>query len=217
MFRIKVCGVTSPRDALVAAELGADAVGINFWPGSARFVPFEKALPIVRAVRGRALVVGVFVNERPATIERICAELGIGTVQLAGDEPAEAARAIRLFRIRSMRPGAGGGTEPAAAYPCEAILLDARAPGRYGGTGIPVDWGWAAEAIASFRRDPAGTRMCALAGGLSPENVGRAIRTARPDAVDVASGVESTPGVKDPSKLEAFIRNARKEFARGAA
>ena len=216
MFRIKICGITSPRDAEMAAELGADAVGVNFYRGSRRCISREEAARIVRSVKDRILVVAVFVDESPAVIVPLCRDLGIGAVQLAGDEPAEQARSLPLRRIKTVRPAAGGSFEPGAGYPCEALLLDAGVRGEYGGTGVAVDWESAAAWAAAVRKEPSAGRPCILAGGLNPGNVAAAIRFVRPDGVDVASGVEAAPGAKDPRKLEAFIRNAREGFA-GAA
>jgi phosphoribosylanthranilate isomerase len=216
MIRIKICGVTSAADAAAAAALGADAVGINFYGGSPRCVGLSEAAAIVRAVRGKALAVGVFVNEDPDVVLSLCREIGIAAVQLSGDEPAAVADRIPPPRIRSIRVGNGREHESFTDYPCEAFLLDGSVPGAYGGTGRTLDW----KALGEMTRSPSGGsladimrgRTWILAGGLSPENVGWAIRLARPHGVDVASGVESAPGRKDLEMVKRFIRNARKEF-----
>lgn len=220
MFRVKICGITSARDAEAAVRFGADAVGVNFFAGSPRSVSREEAARIVAAVRGSALVVAVFVDESPAAIVALCGSLGIDAVQLAGSETVEQAAALPLRRIRSVRP-ASGGFAPGPGYPCEAFLLDAHVPGKFGGTGAAVDWERAAAWVAGLR---AARRMeglppvpCILAGGLRPENVERAIRVVRPDGVDVASGVEAGPRAKDPAKMEAFIRNALEGLSGAAA
>jgi phosphoribosylanthranilate isomerase len=216
MFRIKICGVTSAADAATAAALGADAVGINFYGGSPRCVAPSEAAAIVRAVRGKALAVGVFVNEDPDVVLSLCRDTGIKAVQLSGDEPAAVADRIPPPRIRTIRIGDERESGIFKNYPCEAFLLDGCAPGAYGGTGRALDW----TAIGEMKRSPEGGfladilrgRTWILAGGLSPANVGRAIRLAHPHGVDVASGVEISPGRKDAGMMKRFIRNARKGF-----
>lgn len=202
MFRVKICGVTIPSDAAWAAEAGADAVGINFFPGSRRYVPPEAAAPIVDAARGRATPVGVFVDEDPEVIVAVCRRLRIEVVQLSGDESPDAAARLPFARIKAVRQGEGA-AEAYRDYPCEAFLLDAAAPGEYGGTGRTIDW-TAAAAVG-----PSLGKPWMLAGGLTPENVMGAIRRARPFGVDVASGVERLPGRKDPEKVALFVRNAK--------
>ncbi len=205
MFRIKICGVTRVEDACAAAAAGADAVGINFFAGSRRYVPPGTAGPIVRAVReGGATPVGVFVNERPPVVEAVCRDLGIGVVQLSGDEPPEDAARLPLRRIKAVRIAAGLDVEALRNYPCEAFLLDAGASGEYGGTGRVLDW-----ARIPGRSIP---KAWMLAGGLTPGNVRAAIRAAHPGGVDVASGVEDTPGRKDIEKVKLFIKNALEGF-----
>ncbi len=220
MFRIKVCGVTSPQDAAMAVEAGADAVGINFYRESARYVSVPSAATIVEAIRGKGNAVAVFVNEFPEQIQTICEELGIAAVQLSGHETPEVAARIRYPVIRTVHAEAGSGFDMFADYPCEAFLVDAAVPGMYGGTGRILDWGVLGRTAGGphvrIGRDPStGLRKpWMLAGGLTPENVAEAIRTARPFGVDVASGVESAPGRKDPGKTRAFVENARKGFGR---
>lgn len=220
MFRIKVCGVTSPEDAAMATEAGADAVGINFYRESARYVPVPSAAAIVEAIRGRGTAVAVFVNERPSTIEAICGELGIAAVQLSGDEPAEVAARIRVPLIRTVHVGSGSGLDVLPDYPCAAFLIDAAVPGKYGGTGRSLDWNALGRSAGGpylrIGGDPSAGpgKPWMLAGGLTPENVAEAIRVSRPFGVDVASGVESAPGKKDPGKTRAFVENAKKGFGR---
>jgi phosphoribosylanthranilate isomerase len=204
MFRIKICGITTAKDAELAASLGADAVGINFYRGSKRFVSPDDAAPILAAIRGKAVPVAVFVNETPGTILEVCGKLGIGTVQLSGNEPARTAKGIPFRRIKAIHLRAGLDPGPFLDYPCEAFLLDAEAPGEFGGTGKTLDW---ERVDGSKLRKP-----WILAGGLTPDNVSSAIRLARPYGVDVASGVESKPGNKDPEKVKRFIKNAMKEL-----
>lgn len=204
MFRVKICGITSAADAAIAVSCGADAIGINFYRGSRRYVAPEEAAPIVAAVRGRAIPVGVFVNEAPEAIAEVCRMLGIDAVQLSGREPASHAAALRFRRIKAVHLKDGSEAEEYGDYPCEALLLDAWLPGEFGGTGRVLDW----KAIGA--RKPA--KPWLLAGGLTPENVAAAIRLAGPDGVDVAGGVEIRPGLKDPEKVKRFIRNAKEGF-----
>ncbi|NNG46823.1 MAG: phosphoribosylanthranilate isomerase [Deltaproteobacteria bacterium] len=218
MFRIKVCGVTSADDAALAVEAGADAVGINFFPGSIRYVPPLSAAPIVEAIQGRAAAVAVFVNEAPETIAEVCGELGIGVVQLSGREPADSAARIRFPVIKAVHMMGGSGIEPYRDYPCRSFLLDAAVPGKYGGTGIPLDWEDLGRTIGGphvrFGSDSLSNpgRPWMLAGGLTPGNVTEAIMTARPFGVDVASGVEAAPGKKDRKKMRDFVDNAKEGF-----
>lgn len=223
MFRIKICGVTSALDAAMAAGAGADAVGINFFPGSGRYVPPDRAGPIVEAVRGKATPVAVFVNESPEVIGEVCAGLGIGVVQLSGHEPPGDAARIPLRRIKAVHLSDPAGLQSFRGYPCEALLLDAAVAGLFGGTGTSLDWEGLARACGGprirFAGDPPGAAAKAwiLAGGLTPENVGTAIRLARPYGVDVASGVEEAPGRKDPARVRSFVENAKRGFGIGGS
>jgi len=217
MFRIKICGVTRPEDAAYAVACGAEAIGINFFPGSPRFVPADAAREIVEAVAGRAEVVGVFVNAAPGEIVALCGRLGIRRVQLHGEEtPGDASR-IPLWRMKAVHADRTPDFPALLAYPCEAFLFDAGGKGAYGGTGRVLAWEELGErfpGIAGVRRGGpgAGRKPWFLAGGLTPSNVERAILEARPFGVDVASGVESSPGRKDPAKVKAFIERAKTGF-----
>ena len=209
MVRIKICGVTSPEDARLAAELGADAVGLNFYPKSPRFVTPTRAAAIIRALPAFTAPAGVFV-EMP--LRQVCAvayQLGLRAIQTYDDEPpaedpfpfahVPAFRvndAAGLDRVRQFVQSATAlGRRPAA------VLIDAYVEGQMGGTGHRAPWGL----LEGF--DP-GVPLI-LAGGLTPENVGEAIARVRPWGVDVASGVESSPGRKDPAKVAQFVKNAR--------
>jgi phosphoribosylanthranilate isomerase len=207
--RVKICGVTRPEDAALAARLGADAIGLNFWPRSRRHVDAASAREIVRALPPLVLAVGVFVDQPLEDVRAIAREVGLGAVQLHGAEGRRDCDALApLPVLKAFRCGAGDDlagppfVDHLAAYEgaVAGVLLDAAASG-YGGTGARCDWALAAEVA---RRVPV-----LLAGGLDPENVADAIRAVRPWAVDVASGVERAPGVKDPEKLAAFIRRAK--------
>jgi phosphoribosylanthranilate isomerase len=215
MFRIKICGVTRPEDAAHAVACGAEAIGINFFPGSPRFVPALLAREIVGAVADRAEVVGVFVNESPGAIVALCGRLGIRRVQLHGDEPPGDASRIPLWRMKAVHADRTHDLPALIAYPCEAFLFDAGGRGAYGGTGRELAWGELGKRFPGIvgPRSPGEPRIpWLLAGGLTPSNVERAILEARPSGVDVASGVESSPGRKDPDKVETFIERAKAGF-----
>jgi phosphoribosylanthranilate isomerase len=217
MFQIKICGITRADDALAACDAGADAIGLNFYPRSSRYVTREAARELARRVGTRALKVGVFVNETFETIAAVCDEVGLDAVQLHGDEPPALVRRLEPRPvIKAFRLGPDGLAAirrwfdeclHAAAAP-RMVLLDAFQPGEYGGTGRTADSG----AAAAYGRTP-GMPPWALAGGLTPENVAAAITAARPQAVDTAGGVESAPGIKDHAKVGAFVRAAREAFA----
>lgn len=199
-FLIKICGVTTAGDAATAAAAGADAIGVNLWPGSKRYVAPASARGVLEAVPAGVLKVGVFVDAPAAEVARMIEELGLDRAQLHGDEVAtdfaafDPARIIRVIRVRD------DASFPAAAGWSPALwLYDAFVDG-FGGAGVPAPW----PLIARHARRP-----FLLAGGLTPENVAAAIRATHPEGVDVASGVESGPGVKDPAKVAAFITAAR--------
>ena len=201
---IKVCGLTRQADALVAVEAGATALGFVFWPQSPRFVSPATARAIVSTLPPGILSVGVFVNETVDGIRAAVAASGIGMVQLHGDEGSSYAAALACPLIRAC--GVDEAEAAIAAWPGDVTLLvDARDPVRRGGTGRQVDWSRAAG-IAQRRR-------MLLAGGLTPENVSAAIRAVRPYGVDVSSGVEAAPGVKDAGKVARFVASARAALA----
>jgi phosphoribosylanthranilate isomerase len=198
--RVKICGVTRLEDALLAARLGADAIGFNFWPGSRRYVHPEAARAMVRALPPLVTAVGVFVNPTRDEVLRALEASGVAAAQLHGDEPPELCASLPCPVIKAIRVSGPASLAALAAYDAQGILLDAAAPG-YGGSGTSFDWALAAEAAAA--------RPILLAGGLSPDNVVAAVRAVRPWGVDVASGVEASPGVKDPEKLRRFIAAAK--------
>jgi phosphoribosylanthranilate isomerase len=204
LFRIKICGIMSAQDAGLAASLGADAIGINFYKGSPRHVPVSEAAPIVAAVRGKATPVAVFVNELPEVIENVCRLLKIEMIQLSGHEPPAVSRRLKFFRIKAVHVRDGSELLLHRDYPCDAFLLDTSAPGEFGGTGKSFDL----RKIEGIKPG----KPWILAGGLNPENVASAIRTSRPDGVDVASGIEKSPGKKDPQLLKSFINVAKEAF-----
>ena len=199
---MKICGITRPEDAVAAAEAGADAIGLVF-AESPRRIDEGQARAILEALPPFVTPVALFVNETAATIRGVCRALSVRTVQLSGDEPPALARElasdlciIKAFHVREERDLAGIADYPAAAY-----LLDSRVPGRHGGTGVAFDWSLAARVDVP--------RPVILAGGLCPGNVAEAVRQVRPYAVDVSSGVEAKPGIKDAARVRAFVEAAR--------
>lgn len=192
MTRIKICGVTRVEDGLLAADLGASAIGFVFWPGSPRFVEPGRAREIARALPPFVTPVGVFVDQPAGHVKDVASVVGLGAIQLHGNEDLGYARALgrRVIKVASVESA----VTRADFWPAEVtLLLDAVDAVRHGGTGRTVDWDQAAE-VARRRR-------VILAGGLQPGNVGEAIRKVGPFAIDVSSGVESTPGIKDPARL----------------
>ena len=202
---LKICGITQLSDALHAVEHGAGALGFVFWPRSPRYVRPEHAADIIAALPAGVDAVGVFVNEAVDGIRAVVAQTGINTVQLHGDETPAYAEALGWPVLRAV---ALEQIEAASSVwpPETTFLMDAVDPVRRGGTGSTVDWTRAAAAARS--------RRVVLAGGLTPENVADAIATVRPCGVDVSSGVEDAPGVKDPDKVARFLARARSAFDR---
>jgi phosphoribosylanthranilate isomerase len=199
--RVKICGVTSPGEALVAVEAGADSVGVNFVASSIRRVDAATARAIVDAVGGKALVVGVVAGMSVPAMRELRDTTGLGCLQLHGDETADDVTALLPHAYKAVRVETAADVARAHAMPSDYVLVDAKVEGALGGTGHSFDWSLVVEL--------ARTRKLVLAGGLRPENVARAIAMVRPWCVDVASGVESAPGKKDPAKVRAFIDAVR--------
>jgi phosphoribosylanthranilate isomerase len=202
----KICGITRLADALHAAANGATALGFVFWPRSPRWVTANQARSIIAGLPPGVMTVGLFVDETPDAIRRTVETAGLTAVQLNDELPPSAAGALApsVFKVVTL----GTAARAAADWPeTVTLLLDAHDPVKRGGTGRTVDW-QQASAIAAHRR-------LVLAGGLTPENVAEAIEIVRPFGVDVASGVESSPGVKDLDKVTQFLSNARAAFERG--
>lgn len=198
---VKICGVTSVADATACVDAGADAIGVNFFRGSPRHCDPATARRIVEAVGTRALVVGVFVDARLDEIEARRRDTGIGCVQLHGDEAPELVEQLLPHAYKALRVRDASSIQDASRYPGRYVLLDAYVPGVAGGTGTTFAWALATQ-IARVRR-------IALAGGLDPDNVARAVAEVQPYCVDVASGVESEPGRKDIARVRAFVSAAR--------
>jgi phosphoribosylanthranilate isomerase len=200
-MKVKICGITRPQDADLVVSLGADYMGVILYEGSKRFVPPERRRELLRF--GGVIKVAVFVNPSLSEVEDAVAE-GFDLIQLHGEEPLEFAkrvgmeRVIKAFRIRDSLPELDEEWRR-----CHAVLLDTYSEHSYGGTGKTFNW----QIATSLVKD--GWRVF-LSGGLSPENVSRAIGEVKPYCVDVSSGVESAPGVKDPQKLRKFIEEVKK-------
>jgi phosphoribosylanthranilate isomerase len=198
--RVKICGVTSVGDARAAVAAGADFLGLNFHPASPRYLDRARAREIAEAVPGTPLV-GVFVDASRGEVEAIAAEVGLAALQFHGEEPSAYCRAWPWRTIKALRARSGADLAAlATAYATDYVLVDSFVPGVPGGTGRPLDL----AAASGLPRE-----RLFVAGGLVPETVAAAVRALRPYAVDVASGVEASPGRKDHAKLEAFIRAAK--------
>ncbi len=201
MVRVKICGITNLEDARHAVACGADALGFVFYPESPRYVELDLARQIIAALPPFVTCVGLFVNELPSRIVETVNYCGLDLIQLHGDETPEQCSFPPYRVIKAVRVSQQAGAEPLPDYPVSALLLDALVPGQFGGTGKVCDWGFAAKVSAQ--------QPIVLAGGLTPENVAAAIKAVTPYAVDVSSGVETSPGQKDPRKVSEFIRIAK--------
>ena len=204
---VKICGITSAEDALLAVDAGADALGFVFFSMSPRRTTAERAAAIAHELPPGVRRIGVFVNEPRDGMARVADAVGLDLLQLHGDEPPEALFGLPRPAIKAVRVGKGFAPEEALRYAGKAagILVDTHLPGGTplpGGTGVPFDW---SLVTGLAERVP----LLILAGGLDPSNVAEAIRAVRPHAVDVSSGVESGPGRKDPEKVKAFVEAAR--------
>lgn len=201
-LRWKVCGITNSDDALAAVEAGADAIGFVFYPASPRAVKPVAAAAIARRLPAETWRIGVFVDAPVSEMAEVVDAVGLDFLQLSGDESPSLCPELprHAFKALRLRPGMGAqeATKLADRYADCTLLIDAVAGGLYGGSGRAADWN-AAAALARRHR-------LMLAGGLTPDTVAAAVETVRPWAVDVASGVESSPGIKDPVKLRAFAR-----------
>lgn len=212
MFRIKICGVTRAIDAKVVSESGADAIGLNFYEKSSRYLTPDKVVEVVNAIPPGIAKVGVFVNETNDFIRRKFADCTLDYVQLHGDEsPEQLSELADLPLVRAFRMKRDG-VSAVARYlsrleelkvKLSAVLCDAYAPDVFGGTGKALD-----TAVVSELRKNTGSLPIVLAGGLNAGNVAQAISASGADGVDTASGVESAPGAKDADMVAAFVRQA---------
>lgn len=197
---IKICGLTRTDDARRAVEAGATAVGMVFWPGSPRAVTLEQAEALVDAVNGAALTVGVFVDATREEIDHVMRRVKLGAAQLHGHESPDFVEALPWPVIKAVPVPPEGPLPDLAPWAGVRVLLDAHDPVRRGGTGQVVEWTRAAALAA--------TRPVILAGGLTPANVADAVMRVRPAGIDVSSGVERSPGVKDEALVRALIKAA---------
>lgn len=201
---VKICGITRPEDAEMCVRAGARWLGLNFWPEAPRGVDRLRGRVVAAAARRAdpsVVLVGVFVNQPARDIEAVVDAVGLDLVQLHGDESPEFTRRFGDRAIKALRPAGEHELPELDRFACPSILLDSRS-GAYGGSGVVGDWPLAARAVR------ASGKQIVLAGGLTPDNVADAVRAVRPFAVDVASGVESAPGVKDPDRVARFVRAA---------
>lgn len=204
MTRVKVCGITNLGDALAALDAGADMLGFNFYARSPRYVTPAEARKIIESLPDGVSCVGVFVNEpTPVEVERLARAAGLDAAQLHGDETPEYCQSLRgLTTIKALRVRADYTPESAAAYETDAVLLDAYVAGERGGTGHTFDW-----TLATRTRERVNKLF--LAGGLNPDNVVAALAAVHPYAVDVCSGVETSPGHKSPELIRRFVEQVK--------
>jgi phosphoribosylanthranilate isomerase len=201
--RVKICGFTRKADALSAAALGVDAIGLVFYPPSPRAVTIDLAREIVQGLPPFVSVVALFVDERPQRIHEVIENVAVDLIQFHGDEPPELCNSFSVPYIKAVRMDnqVDIGEIERRYSAASGLLLDAYHPEQKGGTGMRFDW----------NRIPEDCRIpIVLAGGLNPENVGDALELARPFAVDVSSGVETGKGIKDRGKMAAFVNEVRR-------
>jgi phosphoribosylanthranilate isomerase len=204
MTKVKICGIKSLRDALAAAEAGADLLGFNFYLESPRFIDARTCEEISAVLKEKfpsIQLVGVFVNSSREAIETTMAACSLDLAQLHGDETPEFCAALGNRAFKAFRGIPDGRLETYARSVPPAFLVDGVAAGLYGGTGNTADWSAAAKLGRNY--------PFLLSGGLKPENVAEAVRQVKPWGVDVASGVESRPGEKDPDRIRAFLDAVR--------
>ena len=200
--RIKICGITRPEDALRAAELGADAIGLIFFAGSARHVTPTRALEVIARLPPFVTTVGLFVDAPRAEVDAVLSAVPLDLLQFHGDEAPAYCESFGRPYIKAIAAAPGVDLLQSAGFHARAraLLVDAYVPGVAGGTGVQADW----SAIPRNLPIPV-----VLAGGLHAGNVAEAIRTVQPWAVDVSSGVEQSRGIKDHNKMAAFVRGVR--------
>lgn len=199
---VKICGMTSHHDASAAAQAGADALGFVFYEKSARHVSIETAAAIIGAIPPGIVKVGVFVNPEEDLVLRAIGECGLNLLQFHGEETPEFCTQFGLMSMKAFRVRDADSLKALSSYRTDAWLLDAYSPAGRGGTGERFDWDLAKEARKLGR-------PIFLAGGLTPENVARAVEQCQPYGVDVSTGVEASPGKKDHAKVAAFIHAAK--------
>jgi phosphoribosylanthranilate isomerase len=202
MVKVKICGITNLRDALVATEAGADALGFVFVQGSPRYIDPEQVAMIQRRLPPLLSLVGVFADAPLEEVKRVAEVCQLSAVQLHGEENPEYCSSLKRRIIKAFRVRDRSSLADLGRYRVEAFLLDSYSPDHLGGTGKTFDWGLAREGKRYGR--------LILSGGLTPQNVAEAIRMVRPYAVDVSSGVEGSTGRKDEGKVRRFLEEAAK-------
>jgi phosphoribosylanthranilate isomerase len=200
--KVKICGITSVEDAEEAVEAGADALGLMLYPGSPRYISLETAQIIERRLPPYIIRVGVFADAAPEDVFSAMHRCGLNLLQFHGRETPEFCRQFGMMTMKAFRIRDAQSLQELADYQTDAFLLDSYVPGKEGGTGETFNWELAVEAGKYGK-------PIFLAGGLTPENVAEAVRKVRPFGVDVSSGVEQSPGKKDPAKMRAFIAAVR--------
>jgi len=200
--KVKICGITSVADGLAAVEAGADMIGLMFYEQSPRHITLPQAVEISRALSPYVMRVGVFVNPEADMVLRAIGECGLNLLQFHGDEPSEFCKQFGVMSMKALRVRDADSLSVLENFHTDAFLLDAHSKSGLGGTGEKFNWDLAITA-QKFGKP------IFLAGGLTPENVGDAVKKVRPFAVDVSSGVESAPGKKDVAKVRAFVAAAR--------
>jgi phosphoribosylanthranilate isomerase len=200
--KVKICGVTNVVDALTAAEAGADLVGLMFYEKSPRNISIQTAAEIARSLPPFVVKVGVFVDPEPEKVLRAIADCGLNFLQFHGNETPEFCMQFGLMSMKAFRIRSEESLSLLTDYGTDAWLLDSSADEKLGGTGKTFDW---KLAVAANKLG----KPIFLAGGLTPDNVADAVRSVQPYGVDVSSGVEKSPGKKDPAKVRAFIEAAR--------
>jgi phosphoribosylanthranilate isomerase len=201
MVKVKICGNITLKDTMAAVEAGADAVGFVFYARSPRAATPKSVAAIVSHLPPFVSPVGVFVNEKPDVVRRIMSDCGLAYAQLHGDESPQYCADLKRPVVKAVRVRTREDLAGLSSYRVAAVLLDTFVEGVSGGTGVSFDWSLAIEAKT--------WGPIILAGGLTPDNVAEAVSRVRPYGVDVSSGVESSPGVKDPAKIKAFIASAK--------
>ena len=204
--KVKICGITNLADAQASVAAGADMLGFVFYDQSPRFITLAAAAEITRHLPPYVLRVGLFVNADEPFIFSAVQSCGLNLLQFHGEESPEFCTQFGMMTIKAFRISDASSLAALPQYATDAYLLDAHTPGIRGGTGHRFNWDLAVQA-REFGKP------IFLAGGLTPENVGEAVRKVRPFAVDVSSGVESSPGKKEPAKVQAFIANVRSASA----
>jgi phosphoribosylanthranilate isomerase len=199
---VKICGITNVEDGLAAAHSGADALGFIFYQQSPRYVPIEKAATVIREVPAPIVKVGVFVDAEEEMVYRAIRECGLNLLQFHGGESPEFCVQFGLMSMKAFQVRDAQSLSQLKDFKTDAWLLDAYSPNKLGGTGEKFNWDLAIEARKLGR-------PIFLAGGLTPDNVAEAVRHVEPYAVDVSSGVEASPGIKDHAKVKAFVAAAK--------